>query len=901
MRLLVKVFLLFILSFAFAGASDKTVLASWELETDEPTIIHDYTPRGSFFPAVYAGNIDCEPNITELYGGTPTHCRISTSYGTFVGSDLARSGTLETGRIFGIVGHPLPIPNSPDILSWSGNNFTGYNLFIYRNVASSMETRVSPSSVSHRVNHSGERLLERDVGSSRISRYGVSFSSNTSWLFTQTSGSDLVRLDLSNGEALYFGESIRGTQRDPLPKTAISDSGRFAAIGSGYFRHFRLYDLSRCMPEADGHNNCPYINLQELLEENGYPGFTHVRNVRFRSESSVYVKFAYTDGGVNKEGNVLIIAPGYNPGSYDYLALGDSFASGEGAFSYKPETDTSVNGCRVSKVSYPFRLGAALGLSGFNSVACSGARIDDVFFDPMDSYEGQVDETVQENRSELEFNTLIDNLMPGYLNQSSFVAEYRPRHITVSAVGNDIGFDSIIRRCVMPGTCYSSQEDRVELVNEINRQIPRMSKMYRELVSLGHEEAHVYAIGYPQFAKAEGSCGNNVRLNYDELSFASQLISYLNEAIEVAARQAGATYVDVEDAFAGHRLCETTSSPAMHGLTAGTDTPGFLNGPFGKQSYHPTSFGHLLLAARISEQTNQFNLPAPTPESNAWFTDSDKEQSLYVSSPDGSTGRTIRTTHYDTSLSVDYVEKSQPLHVAADSNQYTLQSNHSYEVWLHSDPVFLGEVTTDENGKIDTELAIPANVADGYHALKIIGEDIAGNPVTIHKTVFVSDLSYDELFGDSYGEECLNENGFVVACDTLPMPPDSDKKPPINNPETEAGNEQQNEQHKIESQPTNNQQVAQSNTATTTQAATTSFATESQLSEESLAESPASHESGPAVASDTDERTGFNQGDEPEKNQRRGTPGGTYAALLFGLLLAITAGVIAARKRKINK
>ncbi|QQS18942.1 hypothetical protein IPL68_02690 [Candidatus Saccharibacteria bacterium] len=116
-------------------------------------------------------------------------------------------------------------------------------------------------------------------------------------------------------------------------------------------------------------------------------------------------------------------------------------------------------------------------------------------------------------------------------------------------------------------------------------------------------------VGYPQIAKVDGDCGANVKLNSSEVKFRSQLISYLNSVIKRAAAEAGAYYVDAENALNGYRLCEAPKGKAgMNGVTKGNDS-----GPFkliGQESYHPTTFGHRLLSQNIVSKTT--NLTTPT-------------------------------------------------------------------------------------------------------------------------------------------------------------------------------------------------------------------------------------------------------------------------------------------------
>ncbi len=59
-----------------------------------------------------------------------------------------------------------------------------------------------------------------------------------------------------------------------------------------------------------------------------------------------------------------------------YLALGDSFASGEGTFNYIAGTEDGPNQCHQSIFSYPYLMQSNVGETA--SVACSGAKISNI-------------------------------------------------------------------------------------------------------------------------------------------------------------------------------------------------------------------------------------------------------------------------------------------------------------------------------------------------------------------------------------------------------------------------------------------------------------------------------------------------------------------------------------------
>src|SRR5690606_11566458 len=97
----------------------------------------------------------------------------------------------------------------------------------------------------------------------------------------------------------------------------------------------------------------------------------------------------------------------------------------------------------------------------------------------------------------------------------------------------------------------------------------------------------------------------NVRLSEKERKLANDVVYHLNTVLSAASRRAGVEFVDLFSALYGHRLCENTSTPAMHGATL----------PDKSSSYHPTEFGQRLVYQRIRLMTDDFNKSLPFPDS----------------------------------------------------------------------------------------------------------------------------------------------------------------------------------------------------------------------------------------------------------------------------------------------
>ncbi|WP_086156989.1 SGNH/GDSL hydrolase family protein [Streptomyces marincola] len=219
----------------------------------------------------------------------------------------------------------------------------------------------------------------------------------------------------------------------------------------------------------------------------------------------------------------------------EYVALGDSYASGVGAGSY----DGGSGDCRRSTVAYPELWADANAPASFDFTACSGARTTDVLNNQL---------------GPLDANTTL---------------------VSISIGGNDAGFASTMQTCVLQGTnaCVSA----VATANTyITNTLPgRLDTVY-EAISTRAPNAEVVVLGYPRMYELDGSCW----LGISERSRAAinGAADNLSEVIGKRAADHGFTYGDVRPAFTGHEICSGDSW--LHSVTW----------PIG-DSYHPTAEG----------------------------------------------------------------------------------------------------------------------------------------------------------------------------------------------------------------------------------------------------------------------------------------------------------------------
>jgi hypothetical protein len=567
----------------------------------------------------------------------------------------------------------------------------------------------------------------------------LAFSQGGSWLVAETLEGSFVRMDLNTLGIKPFAPAYGSTGSPALLKSqvAVSENGRWVAIANGYAGQFKVYDLAGCGPAPD----CPSYDYWPFAASK-IPGLRNIIRVRFVNDGLISFEALSSDGSRN---GTYGLAPSPSITSLtDYIGLGDSYTSGEGAFDYVTGTDTPENTCHQSVNSYPLLLARDLfGGAGGHSAACSGAVIDDIG-STSDRYKGQVkagsslDELRRGRPQALE--AIETGFLPGYVAQHRFVQRWQPRITTVSIAGNDIGFGDILRNCVAPhislrhggNTCYNTYEDRLELKNLVDRTVPRWEALFAQL----RKEApgtRLYVIGYPQIALSSGNCALNVRLDRDELELAAELIDYINHDVAEAAHASGAAYVDISRALYGHRLCEARSyAVAVNGLTAGNDFGAGGIGLLGRESYHPNALGQELMEQSILRQTH--NLDAA-------------EQSGKNGAPGGMgaallnaprTGRVVYDLLPDHGLVPETGKRGSPLAVRADGAKDGLRANTAYDVRLDGPSGrLLGRIISDDTGNINASVRIPEDIVPGSHRIDMIGRNLNDEPLDVTAVSYV--------------------------------------------------------------------------------------------------------------------------------------------------------------------
>lgn len=701
-------------------------------------------------PISLNGNIDC-----ALENGTS--CAVPTTYGAATQQGTARlNGTPAYRPVLSYIDgrqHFLPIPNSSTVITYTTEPVYGFYLYFNYNFSSSIVKSMLPGSTQTAykiINPPDAKLVDKSNQRLAADYTSISFSENGQWMVVSEPNVAMLRVNLNTFEVLPFADGFNySVGLDPAVKTTISNNGRYAVVASQAFGRFKMYDLSTCdstLSIITGRVSCQSRDLGQFMQQQ-VPGYNFISSARFSDDNILAVYATYESDQSDKTARFIISAAGNITNQIVYLAVGDSYIAGEGAFGYQGGTDTNDNKCHLSYLAYPYLIGHDLNYDSYHSVACSGAVTRDITDTSM-PYGSKKPQAKGKEYGSYD-DEIFASFLPGYRAQINFVARYQPKIINLSIGGNDVGFSDIVKRCAEPwhfDTCFSTYEDRLELVREINNKFPDLVDTYQKLKNASAPDTRIYVVGYPQIAKPDGACALNVHLNSHELIFVGQWANYLDRVIERAAAKAGVAYVDTEDALDGHRLCEAKpGSVAMNGLTAGNDAPDIvINGPLGNESFHPNELGYQLLENKILTVTHHLTNPMPAPNPSA-VPPSELGGLPILQVP--ASGRTVNISSYDDSLTSGTVFMGAKTTISVPGQGFSLKPNTNYGAELHSAPVNLGTYSTDAAGNLNTQVQIPANVPPGMHTLHVYGKNIADEPIDIYKTIYVA-TSQDDLDGD---------------------------------------------------------------------------------------------------------------------------------------------------------
>jgi lysophospholipase L1-like esterase len=230
------------------------------------------------------------------------------------------------------------------------------------------------------------------------------------------------------------------------------------------------------------------------------------------------------------------MAPPASAAGANYVALGDSYASGVGSGSY-----ISTSGsCLRSTLAYSQLWANTHALSSYASVACSGAKTTDV----------------------------INNQVSAMSTSTTLVS--------ISIGGNDLNFAGVMEDCVLysTNTCVSELNSAEATARA---SLPGwLDNVYNSIRSHA-PSAKVVVVDYPRFYHDLWYCVGLSSTDRDKINEAADVLDGVTSS---AASRHGFSFADVRSAFAsGHEICDGSSW--LHSVDWSNIT----------QSYHPTAAG----------------------------------------------------------------------------------------------------------------------------------------------------------------------------------------------------------------------------------------------------------------------------------------------------------------------
>jgi lysophospholipase L1-like esterase len=266
---------------------------------------------------------------------------------------------------------------------------------------------------------------------------------------------------------------------------------------------------------------------------------------------AVAVVAACSGGGGSDEATSTTRAP-----RIVYVALGDSYSSGEGA----PPYDPTSGSCQRAAAGWVRRLDRdASAIVSLDHRACSGATTAHLT------------------------GPWTDRHLPA---QIPATPDPEVTLVTVTVGGNDVGFSGIV------GTCYVLSCAGVPTSPGFLGALHALGAMLTTAVYPALERAYPNArivhVGYPRLTPEPGRPVKGCAwLTADEQVATAQIVAEVDRTIEAAAAQGGITYVDTSEALAGHELCSGSSwlNPVRIG---------------GKAQAHPTADGQQALERSVA-------------------------------------------------------------------------------------------------------------------------------------------------------------------------------------------------------------------------------------------------------------------------------------------------------------
>jgi hypothetical protein len=645
-------------------------------------------------------------------------------------------------------------PDKDMLVTIGQADFGVTDIIVFLNVSSRI--RQVPSyggTVRYDFDGSNPDYTFEDKGGLYIPYQAFSLSDNGKWIVTElrNKGLAIINTDTFSSRQIRMSGYQYGRGMDPSEDLAVSNDGKSVVL-TGDNAGFHVIDVT---PECGqdiagdytiqvGKTECPAsdIGIGGIFQTFYYGEAPHFLGNGHELEVTIHTR----SEGVHR---VTFLEPGASvEHKLKLLALGDSFTSGEGetdASYYESGTNDTFDTCHLSKRSYPFLIGKALGIgdADVRSVACAGATTKDML-GSSDDYWGQGDRLgahglgLNEAAKSAAQDSALGSFQPGRIRQATFIGQYNPEKVIVGVGGNDAGLMGKLSSCAMPGTCEWAQGDGLrQTANEIKRLFDTLSRAYYQMSQLS-PFTKFYAVGYPDVIDADGLCDPTTALLLDhtERVFIEHSLQYLNQVIRAASEKEGFTYLDIEHSLDGKRLCSGLNSTAMNGLRLGGDIAVISQLPMlkviGAGTFHPTPVGQELVASTIISANPglEQKMACGVEQESCSFTPEIEPPAYWGVRADNA----IRDSYVTDFASRTDTGSNQLAIVVPDG---VLEPGSSVSIEVHSVSVSLGSFTVGSRGGVVGKVPLPVNIESGFHALHLYGVSREGKLVDLYQFISV--------------------------------------------------------------------------------------------------------------------------------------------------------------------